>query len=432
MPYSNNATQSSIYAASFFAGIGGFDIGFEKVGIKSVFQCEIDVFCNSVLARHWPSVTRHQDIRTLEASTIPHAQVWCGGFPCQDVSVARGWLGREGLKGKNTGLFFPFSELIKARQPQVVIMENVTGLLNSHNGQDFAILLYALVTLGYGVSWRTLNTRYFGAPQSRPRVFICAWKDSVDAAYHVLFEEGDCLKPEKPRLGFLRASKCKATGATVPEVAFCLAATSGRHTGTDWSRSYVAYEEEVRRLTPTECERIQGYPADWTLPEADFIAQRGEIDSLRYKAVGNAVSVPVIEWIGRRVVKELCDPTPGVAGFSLFPDIKRFAERTPQLGHARSSMINLPEISGHHDAPKIKWANAGLVENKVCIMGAVSHMPKEPIHSLFVDTLDRDRPDEKYFLSPNAAKGILRRVNGQGRQLFEPLAQALERLQLQV
>ncbi len=361
-------------------------------------------------------------------SSIPEADVWCGGFPCQDVSVARGWLGRDGFKGKNTGLFYSFAELIEGRHPQVVIMENVTGLLNSHNGQDFAILLHALSSLGYGVSWRTLNTRYFGAPQSRPRVYICAWKGSSDAAYHVLFEEGNCSRPEKPRLGFLRASKCNITNATVPEVAFCLAATSGRHTGTDWSRSYVAYESEVRRLTPNECERIQGYPSGWIEPHKDFLLSNGELDSLKYKAAGNAVSVPVVEWIGRRIKKELHNPSTIVMESDLFDHIERFAERTTNLGGPKAQRIDLPEISGHDDAPKVKWANAGVVDGSDCIMGAVSQMPRKPIKSLLLDALDKDRPDEKYFLSPNAAEGILRRVSRQGRQLFEPLAEALNKL----
>lgn len=269
-----------IVSASFFAGIGGFDLGFSKAGIDTVFQCEIDEFCEQVLQKHWPDVKRSRDIRDVDPFSIPDAQIWCGGFPCQDVSVARGWLGRDGFKGKNSGLFYPFAELIKAKFPEVVVMENVTGLLNSHNGQDFAILLSTLEKLGYGVAWRTLNTRYFGAPQSRPRVFICAWKGSTTSAYHVLFEGGSCKTVEKPRLGFIRGSHCKVTGARVPEVAFCLAATSGRHTGTDWSRSYVAYDSEVRRLTPAECERIQGFPTDWTKLDIDPLRKSMDTDKL--------------------------------------------------------------------------------------------------------------------------------------------------------
>ena len=344
-----------ITSASFFSGIGGFDLGFDRAGIETVCQCEIDKFCKNILEKHWPNIKRFDDIRDISASSIGESEVWCGGFPCQDVSVARGWLGRDGLKGKHSGLFYPFAELIEAKRPKVVVIENVTGLLNSHNGQDFAILLHTLEQLGYGIAWRTLNTRYFGAPQSRPRVFICAWIGSTLAAYHVLFEGGQRPLLEKPRLGFLRESQCKLTGAKVPEVAFCLAATSGRHTGTDWSRSYVSYESEVRRLTPTECERIQGFPTDWTLPNKDASLKWIDSDSPRYKAIGNAVSVPVVQWIGERIMQEIQEPAPDINSLSLFHFIDRFGEHTPELSGKNAKQVHLASGTNSKDAPKIKW-----------------------------------------------------------------------------
>ncbi|MEM9484111.1 MAG: DNA (cytosine-5-)-methyltransferase [Cyanobacteria bacterium P01_F01_bin.116] len=419
----------NISSASFFTGIGGFDLGFEKAGMDTVFQCEINDFCHSILARHWPNVKKVRDIREIKSSGIPKAQVWSGGFPCQDVSVARGWLGRDGLEGENSGLFYPFATLIEKKIPKVIVLENVTGLLSSHGGKDFAIVLSLLNNLGYGIAWRTLNARYFGVPQSRPRVFICAWAESTESAYNVLFEKGKSHIPEKPRLGFLRESYCEATGARVPEVAFCLAATSGRHTGTDWSRSYVSYESEVRRLTPTECERIQGFPSNWTLPSKDAELRSIDVDSPRYKAIGNAVSVPVVEWIGRRIVKELKHPSVVMSQIELFGSVDRFSEYTPEVSGKGAKKIALPSISNYKEAPEIKWSNGGIVERGNCLMGRTSQWPLEPINSKFMDVLDKERPSKKYFLTPNAAEGILRRVDKQGRSLFKPLASALERLQ---
>lgn len=104
---------------SFFAGIGGFELGFEQAGFKPTFYCEKDKFCRSVLARHWPGIENIADISSVEASRIPEAEVWTGGFPCQDVSVARGWLGRDGLKGHRSGLFYKFYSLIRVRRPKV-------------------------------------------------------------------------------------------------------------------------------------------------------------------------------------------------------------------------------------------------------------------------------------------------------------------------
>lgn len=414
---------------SFFAGIGGFDLGFERAGISPSFHCEINKFCISVLRRHWPKVPCVPNILEVSADDIPDAEVWCGGFPCQDVSVARGWLGRDGLKGKNTGLFYPFAELVKQKLPQVVLMENVTGLLSSHDGGDFAVILQTFQSLGYGVAWRIFNTRYFGAPQSRPRVYICAWKGSAVNAVNVLYESGETHLPESPRLGFLRPTICLETGAHVPEVAFCLAATSGRHTGTDWSRSYVSYEDEVRRLTPTECEKLQGFPDSWTVPDEDFHLSEDDIDTLRYHAIGNAVSVPVVEWVAKRIRTELKATEANGNGSGVTSKALDYATaRVPEFATARAVSIQIDKFDGHDQAPKIKWSNGGVMFKGACLMASVSPAPKKPVFTRLVDALDNTKPSSRYFLSTNAATGILRRVESQQRTLFGPLDAALRRL----
>lgn len=422
-------SQSKLTVNSFFAGIGGFELGFQRAGIRPAFHCEIQRYCNSVLQRHWPKTPCVGDILKVTADSIPSADVWCGGFPCQDVSVARGWLGRDGLKGKNTGLFYPFAELVKAKLPPIVVMENVTGLLNSHDGRDFAVILQTFQELGYGVAWRVLNTRYFGAPQSRPRVYICAWRNSAQQAFDVLFEAGATFHPESQRLGFLRQTTCKKTGAHVPEVAFCLAATSGRHTGTDWSRSYISYRDEVRRLTPTECERLQGFPVGWTLPNEDFHLSDDAIDTLRYHAIGNAVSVPVVEWVAGRVRAELRkSPAQPAQNVNEMTDIDYAINRVHDFASKKAPKVQLSTFIGRDDAPKIKWSSGGIMVAGRCMMAPVSSSPNKPIKSLFVDALDSVKPSSRYFLSPNAATGILRRVASQDRELFAPLDAALRRL----
>lgn len=414
---------------SFFAGIGGFDLGFDRAGITPAFHCEINNFCAHVLKRHWPDTPCVSDILELSPDQIPDADVWSGGFPCQDVSVARGWLGREGLKGKNTGLLYPFAELVRQKMPKVVLMENVSGLLNSHDGRDFAVIMQIFQQMGYGIAWRIFNTRYFGAPQSRPRVYICAWKGSAVRAINVLYEGGVTKPSESPRLGFLRETVCDQTGAHVPEVAFCLAATSGRHTGTDWSRTYIAYHDEVRRLTPTECEKLQGFPGSWTLPHEDFHLSEDAIDTLRYHAIGNAVSVPVVEWIAKRIKTELkaslvesplAENTEHVISYA-----KDFV---PYFKDPKARTLKIGTFADHDDAPKIKWNNGGLMFDGVGHMAQVSPAPKRPINTRVVDLLDESKPSPRYFLSPNAAIGILRRVDNQNRHLFAPLDDALRRL----
>lgn len=234
-------TPSTARIASFFAGIGGFDRAFELEGARSIFHCEKDKFCRSVLKRHWPHAAIVSDIREVVAASIPEAEIWTAGFPCQDVSLARGNHGRTGLRGNHTSLFYKLAELTSERKPKVLLLENVVGLLNSHRGLDFAIILRELTSQGYAVAWRVMNARYFGAPQSRPRVFLCAWRDDYRKAVQTLFEPTAGTKPGPERQGFITECNDPSTGAKVPLVAYCVSATSGRHTGLDWSRTYVSY-----------------------------------------------------------------------------------------------------------------------------------------------------------------------------------------------
>lgn len=171
---------------SFFAGIGGFDIAFERNGFKTQYLCEINSFCNEVLKTHWPKVAMATDICDIDPLSIPDADVWCGGFPCQDISVARGAAKRLGLDGTRSGLFFQYANLIKKKQPKVVIIENVEGLFNSNGGRDFGVIIQKMTSLGYAVAWRLLNSRYFGVPQSRPRVYLCCWKNAPLSAARVM------------------------------------------------------------------------------------------------------------------------------------------------------------------------------------------------------------------------------------------------------
>ncbi|CAM5784197.1 DNA cytosine methyltransferase [Cellulomonas persica] len=294
--------------ASFFAGIGGFDLGFERAGMETVWQCEIKPFCQDVLAHHWPDVPRATDIRHVEPTDIPDADIWAGGFPCQDISLAR--MGpRSGLHGSQSGLFFEFARLLEARRPKVVVLENVAGLLSSNEGRDFGLVVRTLADLGYGVAWRVLDSRHFGVPQSRTRVFIVGSLGGPDAAAAVLFEPecGD-RDSEKSRPNGEKSVSPFAISVGDPKrgfvkkLAHCLYAESARHTGTDWSRNYVSYPDgRVRRLTPLEAERLQGFPEGWTyLPK--YADDPEKLDSARYHACGNAVTVNVIEWLGERLM----------------------------------------------------------------------------------------------------------------------------------
>jgi len=229
--------KKNYHINSFFAGIGGFDVAFEKHGFASQFQCEINSFCNQILNRHWPNVQKAGDINLIEENEIPNSEVWCGGFPCQDISVARGASERLGLQGKRSGLFYRFAELIENKMPEVVIIENVAGLFTSNKGRDFGVILQTLSSLGYSVAWRLLNSRYFGVPQSRTRVYLCCWKNNPLKSLNVMFDQQGAIKPKNERLDFITEESKSNEYPKVPKVAYCLAASSGRHTGTDWSRT---------------------------------------------------------------------------------------------------------------------------------------------------------------------------------------------------
>jgi DNA (cytosine-5)-methyltransferase 1 len=295
--------------ASFFSGIGGVDLGFINAGFKVTMQCEVDKFCQSILAAHWPKTPRFKDIKEVTNADVPVSDVWAGGFPCQDVSLAR--MGpRAGLKGKKSGLFFEFARLLETGRPRVFLIENVPGLLSSHGGRDFGIILRTLADLGYGVGWRVLNSRYFGVAQSRQRVYIVGCHRDWRGPGEILFEsecgQGDDTSNgqdgKKPVSPFKKSIGDPLTGPITPSLAYCLYACSARHTGTDWSRNYVSYPDgRVRRLMPIECERLQGFPENWTIPDVLDVTDPDKVDTLRYNALGNAVTVTVAEWIARRI-----------------------------------------------------------------------------------------------------------------------------------
>lgn len=155
----------------FFAGIGGFRLGMEMAGHTCVGHCEIDEYANkSYIAMHRPKENEWyaRDIRTVEPSDLPEADVYCFGFPCQSFSVAGLRHGFEDTRGT---LFFEVMRLAKERKPEYLFAENVAGLLSHDGGDTFETILGTMEELGYGVEWQVLNSKYF-VPQNRERVYI--------------------------------------------------------------------------------------------------------------------------------------------------------------------------------------------------------------------------------------------------------------------
>ena len=159
----------------FFAGVGGFRLGFEQAGLRCIGFCENDKFAlKSYKAMFDTKGEWHKDdINTIKSEEIPYADIWCGGTPCQDVSIAGM---RKGLSGDRSGLFFKFIELLKGKdekdKPTFIVLENVKGLLSSHRGFDFTEYLHQISQAGYDAIWQVLNSKDFGVPQNRERVFL--------------------------------------------------------------------------------------------------------------------------------------------------------------------------------------------------------------------------------------------------------------------
>jgi DNA (cytosine-5)-methyltransferase 1 len=340
--------NSSLSFVSLFAGVGGFDLGLERVGHRCVGQVEIDKKCLEVLDRHWPNVPKHNDVVTAkewanEIELVGKVDLVAGGFPCQDVSVAGK---RAGLAGKRTGLFFDALSFATHVKAKTIILENVPGLLSSNNGRDFGVVLSSLADAGYSnIEWRVLNSQFFGVPQRRKRVFVIAsignepFKkvltefESSGGDFKTLGKKRERIAEDSegsvrafvkakraqtvednetwiegetvPTLNAFDIGDTRATTAIIQPVLFQgnrvgdprfyengVSPTVMSRWGTGGNNVPLTLEKTVRRLTPIECERLQGFPDNWTADQAD---------SNRYKQMGNAVTVPVVEWIGKRL-----------------------------------------------------------------------------------------------------------------------------------
>jgi DNA (cytosine-5)-methyltransferase 1 len=169
-----------------FSGIGGFSLGLERAGMETVAFCEIDKKCHKVLKKHWPDVPIFDDVSTLTKEKLDErsitVDVICGGFPCQDLSVAGTG---KGLEGSRSGLWFEYGRIISELRPRYVIVENVSALLNRGLDQ----VLGQLAQIGYDAEWHCIPASAVGAPHRRDRLWIVAYSNSNSERPRKRFEQ---------------------------------------------------------------------------------------------------------------------------------------------------------------------------------------------------------------------------------------------------
>jgi DNA (cytosine-5)-methyltransferase 1 len=277
--------------------------------------CEWDKYSSQVLKKRFSGVKNYGDATKINTEELPDFDMLVGGFPCQAFSIAGNRRGFDDTRGT---MFFEIARVLKAKRPEYCVLENVKGLLSHDKGKTFLTIISTLQELGYNVEWGVLNSRYFGVPQNRERVFIIGGVRergrtkvfplyrgnkqntletgrevlySLDANYHKGTNRLDKgrrqMVAQRVPLKFLNRNQKQIEG----DYAFTVDSmnTGGIREGVS-----------IRKLTPVECERLQGFKDNWTLVELD----NGKMmsDTQRYKQMGNAVTVNVVQAIMEEII----------------------------------------------------------------------------------------------------------------------------------
>lgn len=298
--------------ASLFCGCGGLDLGFHQAGYDIVWANDFDKYAVKTYNCNFPNPAICADLNEIDINTIPEHDVLIGGFPCQPFSM----MGKEkGFDDKRGTLFFRVVEIIinqrdRGHQPRIVVLENVRNLLKHDKGRTFKIIKETLENLGYHVFADKLNSADYGVPQTRNRVFLVCLLDDIE----YIFPKGqgtekklqDILEDDVDDKYFLSERILKTimsngTGGYYAkseidlEIARPLTATMAKmHRACQ--DNYITQAKGIRRLTPRECARLQGFPDDFKINVSDAQA---------YKQFGNAVTVKVSNAIAKSILEQV-------------------------------------------------------------------------------------------------------------------------------
>jgi DNA (cytosine-5)-methyltransferase 1 len=316
-----------------FSGIGGFDLAMRNLGHEIVGACEIDKYARSVYARQFPGVAIWENATTIKPKELPDFDILCAGFPCQAFSIAGK---RRGFDDTRGSLFFEIARIAKEKQPSILFLENVKGLLSHDQGKTFHTILATLDEIGFDCQWQIINSKYF-VPQNRERIFIVGYsrkgsrrevfsfrKDDTKIVgennlknktglYAVVNDHGTLKEREisnnidanywkgvdnhaqRTMIAWSKSHRPHGIESCI-KIGEANTLNTGNGCKTQSSATFVISNgTRIRRLTPLECERLQGFPDNWTKYDSE-----GNIvsDTQRYKMCGNAVTVPVVEYIG--------------------------------------------------------------------------------------------------------------------------------------
>ena len=311
-----------------FSGIGGFELGLSMSGknVKLVGFSEVDKYAIEIFEKQFKGIKNYGNATTIDENKLPNFDLLVGRFPCQAFSVAGKQRGFDDTRGT---LFFDVARILKHKKPKHFILENVRGLLSHDSGRTFQTILKVLADIGYLVQWEVCNSKNYGVPQNRERVYIVGHLrgNSRPEVFPITK-----INPENNRLNKLKeitkdmsmgyrvydtngiSTTLRAVGGGIGaktglyKVRACLTPDrlekrqNGRRfkdneepmfTLTGQDKHGVLINSQIRRLTPTECERLQGFPDGWT---------DGISDTQKYKCLGNAVTTTVVCEIAKRLI----------------------------------------------------------------------------------------------------------------------------------
>ncbi|HXG57612.1 MAG TPA: DNA (cytosine-5-)-methyltransferase, partial [Thermoanaerobaculia bacterium] len=340
-PLADPWSKPALRVAGLFAGIGGIELGLRRSHHDAALLCEIEPAAVAILEEHLSGIRLHDDIRSLAA--LPRSiDLIAAGFPCQDLSQA----GRTaGITGSRSGLVAEVFRLLERRRVEWLLLENVSFMLQLARGRALETIVSELERLGYKWAYRVVTSRAFGLPQRRERIYLLASRHEDPRCVLLVDDAGepaDVRSFREVACGFYWTEGVRGLGWAVDSVPTL---KGGSTIGIPSPPAIILPSGRIVKPDIRDAERMQGFPIDWTKP-AESVAKRG----IRWKLVGNAVTVDVAEWIGRRL------RAPGVydtTGDVPFDDGTRWPNCAWNVGSGRFA-ARLSKWPVRHDAQPLE------------------------------------------------------------------------------